>query len=177
MKKLNQMITSMNNIYAIFPPERTIMLTFEEINQIEINTNFITTNFIPCLNNIFKFLYLYYFPNENIEEINFISPKLNTILDIGYQEKMQAFSKSELYKFIEAYDYSISNELPFELVKGLQDDENKYVGIKIIPNDIAMKNGIKEFFLHEFVIKSINLLVKITNDVYMTILKCSKIKV
>ena len=177
MKKLNQMITSMNNIYAIFPPERTIMLTFEEINQIEINTNFITTNFIPCLNNIFKFLYLYYFPNENIEEINFISPELNKILDINYQEKMQAFSKSELYKFIEAYDYSISNELPFELVKGLQDDENRYVGIKIIPNDIAIKNGIKEVFLHEFVIKSINLLVEITNDVYMTILKCSKIKV
>ena len=67
--------------------------------------------------------------------------------------------------------------MPFELVKGLQDDENKYVGIKIIPNDIAIKNGIKEVFLHEFVIKSINLLVEITNDVYMTILKCSKIKV
>ncbi len=47
--------------------------------------------------------------------------------------------------------------------KGLQDDENKYVGIKIIPNEIAMKNGIKE--------------VLITNDVYMTILNCSKIKV
>ena len=114
-------------------------LSVEEINQIEINTNFITTNFIPCLNNIFKFLYLYYFPNENIEEINFISPELNKILDINYQEKMQAFSKSELYKFIEAYDYSISNELPFELVKGLPDDENRYVGIKIIPNDIAIK--------------------------------------
>ena len=177
IKKLKQIVTAMKNIFAIFPPERTTMLSLEEIAQIEINTNFITTNFIPCLNNIFKFLYLYYFPNENTEEINFINPKLNEILDAGYQEKLQAFSNSELYKFIEAYDYSISHELPFELEKGLQDDKNLYVGIKIMPNDIAKGNGIKAAYLHEFVIKSINLLVETTNDAYLTILKNSRIKI
>jgi len=177
MHKLKQMIISMKNIFQILPPERSILLTADEIAQVEINLNFLTTNFIPCFNNIFKFLYLYYFPEKSIEEINFISPELNKIIDKNYQTHLQNFYNSELYNFIEAYDYSISNELPFELSGALIDDKEEFcVGIKIIPNQIANENGIKEVYIYDYIIKIMQLLTETTNDAYETILKCSKIQ-
>jgi len=175
--KLNQIITALKNIFEILPPERTLILTDDEVTQIEINLTFIVTNFIPCLNNIFKCLYLYYFPFESIENINFLSLELNEIIDTSYQNKLQSFYNSDFYRFIEAYDYSISNELPFVLSRVIQDvDGNAYVGIKVVPNPSALDKGVKEVFIYDFLIKSINLLVITTSDMYELILKCTKIE-
>ncbi len=174
---MNEKITALKNIFEILPPERTLILTDDEVTQIEINLTFIVTNFIPCLNNIFKFLYLYYFPFESIENINFLSPELNEIIDKSYQIKLQSFYNSDFYRFIDAYDYSISNELPFVLSRAIKDDNgDKYVGIKVVPNPSALDKGVKEVFIHDFLIKSINLLVITTSDMYELILKCTKIE-
>ena len=171
MLKLSQIIAAMKNIFKILPPERTILLTQEEITQVEINLNFITTNFIPCFNNIFKFLYLFVFPGSNIENIHFLSKELNEIIDENYLNTLHNFGTSELYAFIEAFDYSISNELPFELSGYLKDENGLYVGIKIIPNQKAKENGIKEFFIYDFVINSMNLLINTANGMYEFIIK------
>lgn len=120
---------------------------------------------------------MYYFPFENIENINFLSPELNKIIDTSYQIKLQSFYNSDFYRFIEAYDYSISNELPFILSRVAYDDnDNKYVGIKVVPNPSALDKGVKELFIHDFLIKSINLLVLTTSDMYELILKCTRIE-
>lgn len=168
MYQINQLISAMKNIFQIIPPERSILLTSEEISQVEINLSFLATNFIPCFNNIFKLLYSYYFPEKDIENINFLSPELNEILDAEYQNKLQAFYKSELYQFIKSY------ELPFELPEAIQNENGElFVCIKIIPND---KNGIKEVYIYEFLIKTLNLLLNTTLDCYQTIIKCSFIR-
>lgn len=115
MNRLELLITAMKTVFKILPPERKLLLNKDEFTQVEINLNFIATNFIPGLNSVFKFLYLYAFPNKNADDINFLSPEVNDILDDNYQKTLQLFGNSELYKFLEAYDYCISNELPFQL--------------------------------------------------------------
>ena len=173
MRRMEQMIVASKEIFRIFPPERNTLLMPEEIYQTTIYLNYMVTNFIPALNNIFQFLIKHFNPDEDIDDVNFLSKKLNNYTPPGYVEYLQKFYDSDFFQFTEGFDNSISNGLPFELFTHERDkDGTKMPGIQILQYCGENKQG---YTVHGWTVTALNSLNKICREVYNMIISSPKL--
>ena len=56
MRRLEQIVVALKTIYSIFPPERGTLLSAEEIYKVTVYLDYVVTNFIPAINNLFQFM-------------------------------------------------------------------------------------------------------------------------
>lgn len=148
----------------MFHPERKKLLLPDEIYKTTINLDYIVTNFIPTINNLFQFMVKHFNPNEDVEDISFLSEKLKNYVAPGYFEHIQEFAESNFYKFNEGFDESISYGFPFELATC----ETNEKGDRMPGVHILQYRGVNQYgyTIPEYILLTLGNLNKITRNGY-----------
>lgn len=164
IRRLEQIVLAAKEIFSMFPPERNRLLLADEIYKAKIYLDYIVVNFIPTMNNLFQFMVKHFNPNEDIEDISFLSEKLKNYVAPGYFEHLQKLTETDFYKFHEGYDESISYGLPFELSTCETNEQGERMpGVLILQYRGENKTG---FYLHEYILLALGNLNKIAANVY-----------
>ena len=164
IRRLEQIVLAAKEIYSMFPPERNRLLLAEEIYKAKIYLDYIVVNFIPTMNNLFQFMVKHFNPNEDIEDISFLSEKLKNYVAPGYFEHLQKLTETDFYKFHEGFDESISYGLPFELsTYETNEKKEKMPGVQIV-----QYRGINQYghTIHGYTLSALGNLNKIATNVY-----------
>lgn len=173
IRRLEQIVLAIKEIFSMFPPERKRLLSPDEIYKATIYLDYIVTNFIPTINNMFQFMVKHFNPNENIDDISFLSEKLKNYLPNGYFEHLQEFTETDFYKFNEGFDESISYGLPFELsTRETNDQGERMPGVQIL-----QYRGINQYghTIHGYVLSALGNLNKVAANVYEMIISSPKL--
>ena len=152
----------------MFPPERDRLLLADEIYKVKINLDYVVVNFVPAVNNLFQFMVKHFNPNEDIDDISFLSEKLKNYVAPGYFEHLQKLTETDFYKFHEGFDESISYGLPFELATCETNEQGERMpGVQIL-----QYRGTNQYWhtIHEYILSALGNLNKIATDIYEMII-------
>lgn len=164
VRRLEQIVLAAKEIFSMFPPERNRLLIADEIYKAKIYLDYIVVNFVPTMNNLFQFMVKHFNPNEDIEDISFLSEKLKNYVAPGYFEHLQKLTKTDFYKFHEGFDESISYGLSFELATYETNEQGKRMpGVQILQYRGTNQYG---HTIHEYILSALGNLNKIAKNVY-----------
>ncbi len=164
VRRLEQIVLAAKEIFSMFPPERNRLLLADEIYKAKIYLDYIVVNFVPTMNNLFQFMVKHFNPNEDIEDISFLSEKLKNYVAPGYFEHLQKLTKTDFYKFHEGFDESISYGLSFELATYETNEQGKRMpGVQILQYRGTNQYG---HTIHEYILSALGNLNKIAKNVY-----------
>lgn len=164
IRRLEQIVLAAKEIFSMFPPERKKLLLADEIYKSKIYLDYVVTNFIPTINNLFQFMVKHFNPNEDVEDISFLSEKLKNYVPQGYFEHLQELTETDFYKFHEGFDESISYGLPFELATYETNEKGERMpGVKILQYRGTNKYGRT---IHDYILSALGNLNKIATNVY-----------
>lgn len=168
IRRLEQIVLAAKEIFSMFPPERDRLLLADEIYKAKINLDYIVVNFVPAMNNLFQFMVKHFNPNEDIDDISFLSEKLKNYVAPGYFEHLQKLTETDFYKFHEGFDESISYGLPFELATCETNEQGERMpGVQIL-----QYRGTNQYWhtIHEYILSALGNLNKIATDIYEMII-------
>lgn len=173
IRRLEQIVLAVKDIFSLFPPDRKKLLLEEEIYKVKINLDYIVTNYIATINNLFQFMVKHFNPKEDIKSLSFLSEKLKNYVAPGYFEHLKEFAELDFYKFTEAFDESISYGLPFELATFEKNEKGeKMPGVMILQYGGTNQHG---FTIHEYLLLALGNLNKIATNVYDMIISSPKL--